>query len=184
MFDPQVNMCLNPGMLTLLLQVTLPDIKIDADLKKAKVFEGKCFQPKAEYHITIISKPIGEKLNSLAAGDPNFLHKLIELIKNTSWLVGNGTEFSHVVKDKGDTQKTGEADQEIPETIIVGVPLSGIEAFYNGLSELAGETIAPPYYTHVTLFTYRNEHGIRVSTKQEFDDYVKREINLDELQAL
>ncbi len=185
MLDIQYSMCLNPVTFTLLMSVTLREIGILEDMKRVKVFEGKHFEPKKEYHISIINKPVGLAIKEISSEEPSILNSFLDLINNTDWSgIRSQYEYCHVVKDKQKPSQVGEIVSDPPETIIVGVTVPAIEGFYNKLSDLTGIIIETPYYPHVTLYLYKSEHGIRVSNKKEFDNYVRRKISLDELHSV
>lgn len=171
MTDFQRNMSLNPRTLTLLLPVAHSELReIDRVCKKLGDIK---FSPKEEYHVTIIGKSVGQMLLELSAADHTFLHGLVELINYTSWFFSPGDSYHLVAKVKKENIHA--------KSIIVEAGAGDIETFYKALSALAGDEIQPPYFPHVTLYTHSDQKGIGVYDEQDFRNYVKREIRLEDL---
>jgi hypothetical protein len=115
---------------------------------------GRTFDPKAEYHITLV----GSDLAASIAASPGGSGRLIELLAEVSawppWRYRLLDEYVHVRKVEGELTN---------ESVIVMAEVEQAAEFYDALERLALAPLPRPPL-HVTLYTYGDERGIGLPT--------------------
>ncbi|HSM54984.1 MAG TPA: hypothetical protein VK879_02415 [Candidatus Sulfomarinibacteraceae bacterium] len=149
--------------------------KVDVGLEPAPVeFKGKTFWPKDEVHITIIGSLLGAELARILEENPGLVEQVREVLEDTPWSYRLLDEWYHVVREEGVD------DKPYAESIIRMAQAPAIESFYERLRALTGLEIAPRP-THVTLYTYDDDHGIGVATWEQFEQRVVQEVRPEQL---
>lgn len=150
---------------TKVLESELPHSKRIDDVNKTLLLDIKSgiekggiedFDPKEEYHLTVIGFPIGKKIKEASQ---EVQDKVKELIDNTNFTISLKPEKYKIKK----TYKTGER-----ESIIQLASVPEINNFYKKLSEILGEELPEPF-PHITLATKGDKMGIGVTSKADFE---------------
>jgi hypothetical protein len=163
------------------LIIRIPTAKVDIE-QRCKQYKGKEFEPKEEFHITVIHGRLGEWLMQFSTANYGFLQSLKELIINTNWTYEIGNEYRHVAKEKESANEEGVL--KVPESIILNVMVPEIQNFFSRLSDLARKNIPVPIFPHITLYTYHDRRGIRIYDAEDFNNRVKEIITLKDLQDI
>jgi hypothetical protein len=163
----------------LYIKVLAEELDTIQELKQP--YERTGFKPKDEFHITVMGRRLGQRLKELSTVNHSLQQSLEELIANTNWHYEIGNECYHVTKDK---QEDTEAEVVHAESIIINATVPAIQSFFSQLSHLAGENIESPFFPHITLYTLGDDQGIGIYSEEDFNNYVKEQINLRDLQDI
>jgi hypothetical protein len=137
---------------------------------RAVTLAGKTFMPKREVHITITGSALGVAIMAAMRGQPELEDKIRQMISETPWTYNLQNAWYHVVREEEESEK-GYAESIIR---LVEVPL--LPSFYRRLEALACLAI-PSRPTHVTLYTYGDEHGIGIATWDAFARLVTEQLD-------
>jgi len=139
---------------TLLLDISksfLPNLNFAEDLTS--------FDPKAEYHLTVMGFPIGKLIKKAA---PEVEQQVKDLISNTNFNVSIKSPLeAYKIKKTYPTQ--GEV-----ESVIVLAEVPELKAFYEKLSEILGVQLEEPF-PHITVYTKGSSFGIGVTSQKDFE---------------
>ena len=139
---------------TLLLNIEksdIPDLDFLQDLES--------FDPKAEYHLTVMGFPIGKIIKK---ADPEVEQKVKDLISRTKFTVSIKSPLeAYKIKKTYPTQ--GDV-----ESVILLAEVPELSGFYKELSKILDVTLEEPF-PHVTVFTKGSSFGIGVTSQKDFE---------------
>lgn len=115
---------------------------------------GRTFDPKAEYHITVVGSDLAASIAALPEGRGRILEFLAEVSGWPPWRYRVLDEYVHVRKVEGELTS---------ESIIVMAEVEQAAEFYDALERLAATPLPRPPL-HVTLYTFGDERGIGLPT--------------------
>ena len=139
---------------TLLLDISksfLPNLNFVESLES--------FDPKAEYHLTVMGFPIGKLIKKAA---PEVEQQIKDLISNT--------EFNVSIKSPLEAykiKKTYPTQGEV-ESVIILAEVPELKGFYEKLSEILGVQLEEPF-PHITVYTKGSSFGIGVTSQKDFE---------------
>lgn len=159
---------------TILLQYNpgLDGIIIEAD---GLNHEGKHFDPKEEFHVTIVGFKTGGLIKKAIKADDTVADKIDALIANIDWKVSALSEKLHLSKDTTVNVKGGGEETVHRESIIQMVSVSGLEEFYEKLNDILGSSLETPP-AHVTLYTHGDKTGIGVYSQADLESANPKEV--------
>jgi len=146
-------------------------------LPKASFYlNGQRFVRKDELHVTLLGSKLGRLLQDRQAKDPGTEKAIKAIFEAIDWSYAQTGPCHQLSRQKGAVRQG---------SIIMLVDMPGMKVFYDALMKkgfIEKDTPLPP--AHVTLYTYKNPHGIGVASKDVLDALSVRSLSIDELEAL
>lgn len=161
---------------TLLLD--LDNNAVDLD-KLKELAEKNGFEPKTEFHITVLGFKNGSEVKKALKALPeperqNAIEQIKSIVDSTDWNFTFEDQRFHLSKEyiTQNPKNKGEELKEKRESYIQMINLPGMEIFYDKLNAILGTNLeAPP--AHITLYTSgddkeKSKMGIGINTDEEF----------------
>jgi len=140
------------------------------DIEQLRIrLESQMFEPKDEFHFTVVGTRNGKKLAGAIKSQPGLSKKVGELIRTSNWELGSTPQIYKVTKEYAiPDPKTGENRSESRQSVVQVLDLPGLDAFYRNLNAISSAEIEPQF-PHITLFTMGDKMGIAINSREEFE---------------
>lgn len=149
------------------------------------VLDGEPFEPKAEFHVTLIGKRVAGPLLEKAAREAAVETLLEQAFQAIDWSYEQTGPVHFLSRTRKRSDASGKIRPSIDKSIVLGLKMPGMAEFYEALKSLelidSGAPVPPP---HITLYTCNYPRGIGVSSAEVLDELSEKILSVSEFNDL
>ena len=145
------------------------------------VLDGEPFEPKAEFHVTLIGKRVAGPLLERMAHDAAVEALLEQAFQAIDWSCEQTGPVHLLSRTRQRPDSSGRMSASIEKSIVLRLKMPGMAEFYGVLkSQEVIDSSAPVPPPHITLYTCNYPRGIGVSSVEVLDELSGKILSVNE----